>query len=78
MVTKLYTGEGVVFLRFGRIQTILMEILSFGVQAPGLDPGVGEMFRFVGPTRGNRALRKLGAPIHAHGPLIVQFATNKP
>ena len=22
-----------------------MEILSFGVQAPGLDPGVGEMFR---------------------------------
>ena len=33
-----------------------MEILSFGVQAPGLDPGVGEMFRFVGPTRGNRAL----------------------
>ena len=33
-----------------------MEILSFGVQAPGLDPGVGEMFRFVGPTPGNRAL----------------------
>jgi len=38
------------------MQTILMEILSFGVQAPGLDPGVGEMFRFVGPTPGNRAL----------------------
>ena len=33
-----------------------MEILSFGVQAPGLDPGVGEMFRFVGPTPGNRTL----------------------
>ena len=33
-----------------------MEILSFGVQAPGLDPGVGEMFRFVGPTPGNRAV----------------------
>ena len=33
-----------------------MEILSFGVQAPGLDPGLGEMFRFVGPTLGNRAL----------------------
>ena len=29
-----------------------MEILSFGVQAPGLDPGLGEMFRFVGPTLG--------------------------
>ena len=35
---------------------IVMEILSFGVQAPGLDPGVGEMFRVVGPTPGNRAL----------------------
>ena len=33
-----------------------MEILPFGVQAPGLDPGVGEMFRFVGLTPGNRAL----------------------
>ena len=33
-----------------------MEILSFGIQAPGLDQGVGEMFRFVGPTAGNRAL----------------------
>jgi hypothetical protein len=33
-----------------------MEILSFGVQAPGLDPRVGEMFWFVGPTPGNRAL----------------------
>ena len=33
-----------------------MEILPFGVQAPGLDPGLGEMFRFVGPTLGNRAL----------------------
>jgi hypothetical protein len=75
----LYTGKGVVFLRFGRIfKKRPLEILLIGVQAPGLDPGVGEMFRFVGPTRGNRALRKLGAPIHAHGPLIVQFATNKP
>ena len=45
-----------VFLRFGRIGTILMEILLFGIQAPGLDPGVGEMFRVVGPTPGNRAL----------------------
>ena len=33
-----------------------MEILSFGIRAPGLDPGVGEMFQFVGPTAGNRAL----------------------
>ena len=33
-----------------------MEILSFGVQAPGLDPGVGEMFQFVVPTPGSRAL----------------------
>ena len=33
-----------------------MEILSFGIQAPGLYPGVGEMFRFVGPTPGNRVL----------------------
>lgn len=33
-----------------------LEILAVGVQAPGLDSGVGEMFRFVGPTPGNRAL----------------------
>ena len=33
-----------------------LEILSIWVQAPGLDPGLGEMFRFVGPTLGNRAL----------------------
>ena len=48
-------GEGI-FLRLGRIETNSLEILSIGVQAPGLDPGVGEMFRSVGPTPGNRAL----------------------
>ena len=47
--------KAVVFVRFGRMLTILMEILSFGVQATGLDPGVGEMFRFVAPNPGNRA-----------------------
>ena len=35
---------------------LFFEILSIGVQAPGLDQGVSEMFRFVGPTPGNRPL----------------------
>jgi hypothetical protein len=54
--TRLYRNDGGLFLGFGRIYIILMKILSFGVQAPGLDPGVGEMFRFVGPIPGNRVL----------------------
>ena len=44
MVKGLYSS-------FGRIYTILMEVLSFWVQAPGLDPGLGEMFPFVGLVR---------------------------
>jgi len=35
-----------------------MEIFPLGVQAPGLDPGVCEMCRLVGPTLGDILLLK--------------------